>query len=203
MKSNKKRITYITTVGILSAFAAVLMILDFPVWFAPSFYKFDLSDLPALIGAFLLGPLAGVVIELIKVLLNLLLNGTVTAYVGEFSNFIMSLALVLPAGIIYKHKKTKKNAVIALVTGTLSITIVSAAVNYFLLIPAYCAAMGISLDIIIGAGAKLNTAITDMKTFILFAVVPFNLFKSSVCSLVTFVVYKKAGAALGKIIKRF
>lgn len=202
MKSNnKKRINYITTVGILSALAAVLMILDFPVWFAPSFYKFDFGDLPALIGAFLLGPAAGIIIELIKVLLNLLLNGTVTAYVGEISNFIMSLALILPAGLIYKHKKTKKTAIISLICGVCTITVVSTAVNYFLLIPAYSAAMGIPLDVIIGAGTKLNPAITDMKTFILFAVVPFNLFKSGICSIVTFIVYKKAGAVLGKIIK--
>ena len=141
MKSNnKKRINYITTVGILSALAAVLMILDFPVWFAPSFYKFDFGDLPALIGAFLLGPAAGIIIELIKVLLNLLLNGTVTAYVGEISNFIMSLALILPAGLIYKHKKTKKTAIISLICGVCTITVVSTAVNYFLLIPAYSAA---------------------------------------------------------------
>ena len=86
----------ITTIAMLSAIALVLMLFEIPLWFAPSFYEIDLSEVPVLIGAFALGPVAGIVIEFIKILLNLLINGTATVFVGEFANFLIGASLVVP-----------------------------------------------------------------------------------------------------------
>src|SRR5574344_812846 len=120
-RTNVKSGTNVRTmvqIAMLSAVATVLMLVEFPLPFiAPSFYELDFSEVPVLIGAFAMGPLAGAIIELIKILLNFVLNGTMTAGVGELANFLMGCAFVVPAGIIYKKSKTKKNAVIGMVTG--------------------------------------------------------------------------------------
>ena len=99
-KLNTKKLTQI---GMLSAVSVVLMLIEFPLPFlAPGFYKLDLSEVPVLIGCFSMGPVAGVMIELIKVLLNLVINGTETACVGELANFVVGCAFILPAGLIYR-----------------------------------------------------------------------------------------------------
>ena len=109
-------------IAMLAAVATVLMLWEVPLPFiAPSFYKMDLSEVPIMIGAFAMGPLAAAVIELIKILLNFVLNGTTTAGVGELGNFIMGCALVMPAGFIYKQAKTKKHAIIGMATGIVCI----------------------------------------------------------------------------------
>ena len=118
--SRKTRL--ITQISALSAIAAVLMLFEFPMLFAPGFYKMDFSDLPALIGGFAIGPIAAILIEFIKNLINLLINGTVTACIGEFSNFIIGCSFVLPAALIYKYNKTKKFAVIGMIIGTLTVS---------------------------------------------------------------------------------
>ena len=108
------------SVGMLGAISVVLMLVEFPLPFiAPGFYKLDFSEVPILVGAFALGPVAGVMTELIKILLNLVINGTDTAFVGEFANFVMGCAFVIPAALIYKKKKSRKHAIVGLVAGTL------------------------------------------------------------------------------------
>src|SRR5512138_3091678 len=79
----------IAQIGVLTAIATVLMLFEFPLWFAPGFYKIDLSDVPILIGSFAIGPLAGLIMEFIKNLLNLMINGTTTGGIGELSNFVI------------------------------------------------------------------------------------------------------------------
>ena len=187
---------YIAKVGVLSAVAALLMLFEIPLWFAPSFYELDLSELPILIGGFALGPLAAVLMELLKNLLNLLMNGTSTAFVGEFANFVTGCALVLPASLIYKYHKTRKGAVVALIVGALSLVIVGAAINYFVLIPAFSSFYGLPIDAIVAMGTKVNGAITSLPTLIVFAVMPFNLLKAIVCSLLTMLLYKRLSKIL-------
>lgn len=187
---------YIAKVGVLSAVAALLMLFEIPLWFAPSFYELDLSELPILIGGFALGPLAAVLMELLKNLLNLLMNGTRTAFVGEFANFVTGCALVLPASLIYKYHKTRKGAVVGLVAGALSLVIVGAAINYFVLIPAFSSFYGLPIDAIVAMGTKVNGAITSLPTLIVFAVMPFNLLKAIVCSLLTMLLYKRLSKIL-------
>ena len=195
-QKNHSHIKVITRIAILSAIATVLMALKIPLWFAPSFYKFDISEVVVLIGAFALGPAAGVVIELLKVLLNLLIDGTVTAGVGEFSNFIMGCSFFLPAAIIYRFKKSMFNAIIGMIVGIVSLTVVSSLLNYYLMLPLYANVFGMPMETLIGMGTKINPSITDLRSFILIAVVPFNLLKGLLSSIVTFLLYKRISPIL-------
>lgn len=199
MEQNQKKsshIKFITRIAILSAVATVLMALKVPLWFAPSFYKFELSEAVVLIGAFALGPAAGVVIELLKVLLNLLIDGTVTAGIGELSNFIMGCSFFLPGAIIYKFRKSMLNAVIGMVIGIISLTVVSSLLNYYLMLPLYASVFGMPMETLIGMGAKINPSIIDLRSFIMLAVVPFNLIKGFLSSVVTFLLYKRISPVL-------
>lgn len=185
--------------AVLSAVATVVMIFEIPLWFAPSFYKIDLSEVVVLIGAFSLGPIAGVVIELLKVLLNLLFNGTQTAGVGELANFIIGCAFVLPASLIYKHNKTFKNALFGMIIGTLCMTIIGSALNYWLLLPAYAAAFTKgNVQIFIDMGRALNPMIDNLLSFVVFATAPFNLLKGIISSVVVLILYKRVSSILRK-----
>ncbi len=191
-----KNLKYIVKIGILSAVAAVLMLFELPLWFAPPFYKLDFSEIPILIGSFALGPLAGVIMELLKNLLNLLMDGTTTAFVGEFANFVTGCAFVLPAALIYKHKKSLKNALVGLAVGTLSLVLVGAAMNYYILVPTFSELYHLPLENIVAMGTAVNASISDLKTLIVFAVMPFNLLKSVACSAVTLLLYKRVSKIL-------
>lgn len=184
------RTRYLVQIGMLAGIAVVLMLFDIPLPFAPSFYQIDLSELPVLIGAFAMGPMAGVLIELIKILLNLVINGTDTAFVGEFANFLIGCALIVPAALVYQRKKTRKSAVIGMLLGTIVMAAVGGVINAYVLLPAYSAAFGIPIDGLVEMGAAVNRAITSLPTFCLFAVVPFNLVKGLVVSVITLLLYK-------------
>ena len=119
----------IAKIAILSAIATVLMLFEFPLPFAPSFYKFDFSEIAVLLGAFAMGPVAGALIEAVKIVLNLLFNGTITMGVGELANFLIGSALCVPAAIIYKRHKTKKNAIIGMAVGTACMAVAGAVLN--------------------------------------------------------------------------
>lgn len=192
-----RSLAYITKIGILSALAAVLMLFEFPLPFiAPPFYELDFSELPVLIGSFALGPWAGVLIELIKNLLNLLINGTDTAFVGEFANFLMGCAFVLPAAIFYRVKKTRKSALLGMIVGTLSLAVVGTLINYFVLIPMYSVLYELPIDAIVGMGNAINPAISNLLLLVILAVAPFNLIKGVVISALTFVLYKRVSPLL-------
>ena len=190
-------LSYITKVGILSALAAVLMLFEFPLPFiAPPFYELDFSELPVLIGSFALGPVAGILIELFKNLLNLLINGTDTAFVGEFANFLMGCAFVLPAAIWYRLKKSRVSALLGMGLGTIALTIVGTLINYFVLIPMYSVLYNLPLDVIVGMGTAINPAITNLPMLVVLAVAPFNLIKGVIISALTFVLYKRVSPLL-------
>ena len=180
----------ITTIAILGATAGVLMLFEIPLWFAPPFYQIDLSEVPVMIGAFALGPLAGVLIELVKILLKLMFSPTKTAFVGEFANFILGCAFVVPAALIYKVKKTKKSAYVGLGVGTLFLAAAGSFINAYLLLPFYSKAM-IPMDKIIAMGTEVNGLIKNMKGMIIYAVIPFNLIKGVLVSLIVSLLYKK------------
>lgn len=199
---NKKKMNFgtreITTIGMLGAIATVLMLFEIPLPFAPPFYEIDFSEVPVLIGCFALGPLAGALIELVKILLNFVLNGTATAGVGEVANFCIGCAFCVPAGIIYKRKRTKKGAVISLISGTLIMTVLGCFINAYVMLPTYAKAFHMPIDAIIEMGTEVNAGITDLFTFVMFAVVPFNLLKGVLVSIIVLLVYKK----ISPIIKR-
>ncbi|MCR5584472.1 MAG: ECF transporter S component [Lachnospiraceae bacterium] len=177
------------TGAMLAAIAAVLMFLDFPVPFLPSFYKIDFSELPVILGAFTMGPVAGVIIEAFKILVKFLIKGTSTAGIGELANFLVGVSYVLPASIFYFIKKTKKQAIIGLIIGSVTCILVGCFLNAYVLLPAYAKAFG-GMENIIGAGTKVNKSITGLGSFILLATAPLNLIKSVIVSVVTIFVYK-------------
>lgn len=181
----------VSYVAIFSAIGAVLMFLEIPLFFAPSFYELDLSEIPVLICTFYLGPVAGVVCELVKILLKLLLKGTSTAFVGDFANFFVGCAFVLPASVIYHCKKSRRSAIIGLAVGTLVMTVFGSAFNALYLLPKFAQLFGMPMDVIIGMGTKVNSHITSVFTMVLFAVVPFNLLKGVVVSILTLLLYKR------------
>ena len=184
-------------IAMLAAVATVLMLWEVPLPFiAPSFYKLDLSEVPIMIGAFAMGPLAAAVIELIKILLNFVLNGTTTAGVGELGNFIMGCALVMPAGFIYKQAKTKKHAIIGMVTGIVCMAVASALVNGLLLLPAYGKAFGMPVDAFIQMGSAVHGSVHNLLTFAALIIFPFNLFKYTLTSLIVFLIYKRIRVVL-------
>ena len=195
--SNTKKITLIAVFG---AMAAVLMYIEFPITFvAPDFYKLDLSEIPVLIGTFMMGPVAGVIIEAIKILIKLVIKPTSTAYVGEFANFCVGCAFVIPAGVIYKFKKTKKSAIIAVIAGSVVMAVAGVFLNYYLMLPFYVKAYNFPLEAIIGAGAKINKLITTKWNFVWLAVAPFNLIKGIMVSVVTLAVYKRISTFIKNI----
>lgn len=176
--------------GMLGALSAVLMLFKFPVPFALSFYTVDFSEVPVLIGAFSLGPVAGVIIELIKNLLNLLMNGTTTAGVGELANFISGSILVVTASLIYRRKKNKTNAIIGLTVATIVMSIASCFINYFITLPAYFLAFGMNWDTILNMSKEISGSITNPMTYLVISVLPFNLLKCGLSSLFTVLLYK-------------
>lgn len=187
----KVKIQAIVQVGMLAAIATVLMLFEIPLPFAPSFYEIDFSEVPVLIGCFVMGPVAGAMIELVKILLNFIINGTITAGVGELANFLVGCSLCVPAGIIYRKTRTRKGALIGMITGTLVMTAVGCFLNAYLLLPTYAKAFEMPIDALVGMGTALNPSIHSLMTFVIFAVAPFNLLKGFLVSLIVFLIYKK------------
>ncbi|MBE6612416.1 MAG: ECF transporter S component [Ruminococcaceae bacterium] len=185
-----------TKIAILTAISAIIMLFEFPLPFAPSFYELDLSEAVILMGGFAMGPLAAAIMELLKNLLNLLLNGTITAGVGELANFAMGCALVVPASLIYKNKKSFQGAVIGLLVGILSLVAVGCVLNYFVMIPAYVALAHFPLEAILQMGADANSRVNSLATLVIFAVAPFNLVKGVLCSLINLLLYKRLSKIL-------
>lgn len=178
-------------IGIFAAMAAILMYLEIPLPFAPSFYEIDLSEVPVLICSFSLGPVAGVVCELVKIILKLLLKGTTTAFVGDFANFVVGCSFILPATIIYHRFKTKKGAIVGMVVGTVVMSIFGSFFNAVYLLPAFAALYGVPLDQLVAMGTAVNGMINSVSTLVLFAVAPFNIIKGVLVSLLTTLLYKR------------
>lgn len=183
--------------AMLAGISVVLMLVEFPMWFAPPFYRLDFSEVPVLIGAFALGPAAGVIIELIKILLNFVINFTSTAGVGETANFLIGCSLVVPAAVIYNRNKNLKSAVTGLIAGILCMTVLGGLINAFVLLPAYAYFFHMPVESLIAMGTKVNSAINNMTTFIFYAVMPFNLLKGAAVSIITLLLYKR----LSRVIK--
>ena len=190
---DKKKLFQIKNVvlmGMFGAIGGVLMLFEFPLPFiAPAFYGLDLSEIPVLVGTFAMGPLAGVIIEGVKILVKLVLKPTTTGFVGEFANICIGCALILPAGLIYKFRKTKQGAIMGMAVGTVCMATVGAVLNAVVMLPFYSNFM--PLESILAAGAAINPAIGSVWTFVLLAVAPFNLIKGALVSLITALIYKR------------
>ena len=182
-------------IGVFSAISFVLMLIEFPLPIAPSFYKFDFSDIPALIVGFAAGPFAGVMVEFIKVTLNVLIQGTTSAFVGEIANFVIGASFVMVASIVYRFKRTRKTALMGCILATLCIAFIGASLNAFFMIPAYALMFG-GVENILKAGTEIYPFVDNLFTFCLFCVAPFNLIKGIVHSAVTFLIYKQISPIL-------
>lgn len=198
MNKKKFSISEITKISILGTISVLLMFIKVPLPFAPTFMEMNIAELPALIGGFAMGPLAGFLIVCIKILLNIVINGTKTFYVGELSNLIVSSAFVLTTAFIYKHNKSKKSALLGLVVGSISMSIVATLSNYFIIFPLYAKLLKIDLNAFVGMVAKINPLVKSYLTLMVFSVLPFNLVKTFVTSLVTSLLYKRISPILKK-----
>ena len=190
----------VALVGMLGAVSALLMIFDFSIPVFPSFMKFDLGELPALFAGFFMGPVAATLVVLVKMILKVIIKGTQTAFVGEFMNIVASLSYVLPASVIYKKNHTKNGAKLAMVLATLVTAVVCIFLNAYISFPMYGRLYGLSMEAIVGMAAKANPMVHDTVTLMLFSVFPFNLFKYGVTSILTYLIYKRVGNAIRRIL---
>ncbi|APC38807.1 ECF transporter S component [Clostridium estertheticum] len=193
---NEKLIKMIK-ITLLSVMAFLLMYIELPIPIFPDFLKIDISDLPALLGAFALGPIAGVLIELFKNILHGFLASK-TAFVGEFANFLVGSVLILVSGYIYKLRKNKSGAIIGLLVGTIVMSVFAAILNYFVVLPLYETVLGFPITAVVAMGSKINHNITDLNSFIIWMIIPFNIFKGIVLSVMTLALYKSVSPILHK-----
>ena len=179
-----------TKVAMLSVIGFVLMYFQLPLTFvAPPFMKLDISDLPVLMGAFTMGPVYGIIIAALKNLMHIIFKGTMTAGVGELSNFIISSTFALVSSYIYRKHKTYKGAVLSMTVGVVAMTILAMASNYFVVFPLYGKVM--PMEAIIAMGSAITPKITGLFTMMIYSVLPFNLIKGFTTSAVMMLVYKK------------
>ena len=183
MKTKTLNTNRFIKLSLLSAIAVILMYIDFPVIPIFPWLKIDLSDVPALMGAFAFGPLAGVIIELMKNLLILIVKGTGTGFVGELANFLVGVALVWPAALVYKKNKTKKTAILGMVLGVLCIEVVGILANVYLLLPAY--------------GMAMSKA--ELMQYVTVGLIPFNGIKSILVCGIRYALYKKVSVSIFKV----
>ena len=188
-QKRKTMIYRVALTGVMTALAEVLMLLEFPIPLMPVFLKYDFSDIPALFAGFVCGPLAGVIVELLKNLIHM--PFTNTQNIGEVANFISGSIFVITGSLIYRRIRGKKGVILSLVFGTVALVIATSFVNYFFCLPLYEKVMGIPLPAIIDMCDKANTVVT-IKTkldVILMTFVPFNIFKGISISIIAFLLY--------------
>ena len=179
-----------TKVGMLSVIAFILMYFQLPITFvAPPFMKLDISDLPVLMGAFTMGPVFGIIIAALKNILRIVFKGTMTAGIGELSNFIISSTFAFVSAYFYRKHRTYKGAIISLTMGVLAMTFLAMLSNYFVVFPLYAKVM--PMDAIIAMGSAITSKITGLFTMMIYSVLPFNLIKGFTTSAVMMLVYKK------------
>lgn len=189
-----------TLIAILAAISIVLFLPPLQIVIV-LFYKLDFSNIPVLLGTFAMGPLTGSVILFLKSLCGLLF--TTSLGVGELADFLMGLAMILPAGLIYRRRKSRKNAVLGMAAGSVAATAAGVLLNVFLLIPFYAAAFHLPVEEIIAMGQGVVKSIDSVWKFVFIITAPFNVLKWSAISLVGGLIYKPLSPLLhGKIGRR-
>ena len=177
--SSRKNVNRLVKIALLGAISTVLMMFDIPVIPIFPWLKIDFADIPALMGAFAFGPMAGIAITALKIILNLVLQGSMSAGVGELANFLIGISMIVPASYIYHRNKTKKNAIIGLVVGGISLEVIGILANVYLLLPLY----GITPE-----GGVMN--------YIVAGLLPFNGIKAVMVGVITFFLYKSVSRAI-------
>ncbi|BDF32883.1 riboflavin transporter [Lachnospiraceae bacterium] len=198
----RMRVKKIAFIGLMGAVSAVLMLFRFPIPFMPPFLSFDFSGLMEMLGGFMFGPMAAVCIIIVKIMLQLVMQGSFSLGTGELQNLILSCAYVLPALIIYHRSKSKKMAVAGMAVSSVFVAVVAVFTNLYLIIPFYVKLFGMSMDDIIAMCSTVNPAMKNAVTMALFGILPFNLIKYGVTSLITFIIYKRLSKVIKGIISR-
>ena len=189
--SKQMPVQYLTRIAVLAAISSVLYMIEIPV---VAFYKLDLSNLPVMLGAFSMGPVPGLMILGVKSLLGLLHSSS--GGVGELADFIMGAALVLPAELIYRHHKSRRNALLGMAVGTVCMIVIAVLVNWKIMIPFYMSAFGMPMEAVIGMATKALPFVDTEWKLLLCVTAPFNLLKGVVLSLLTFLLYKRLSPLL-------
>ena len=194
----RTKVKKIAFIGLMGAVSAVLMLFRFPIPFMPPFLSFDLSGLMEMLGGFMFGPMAAACIIVVKILMQ----GSFSLGTGELQNLILSCSYVLPALIIYHRNKTKKMAITGMAVSTIFVSVMAVFTNLYLIIPFYVKLFGMSMDDIITMCRTVNPAMKNVTTMAVFGLLPFNLIKYGVTSLVTFIVYKRLSRVIKGIISK-
>ena len=197
MKNRSINIKTLTMVAVSSAISSVLMFVSISIPFFPSFLKIDVSEVPALITSFSLGPLFGVTVVFIKNLINLMF--TTSGGIGEFANFIVGSIFVFVAGLIYSKFKTQKGAVLSMIFATICMSIFGSLTNYYILLPMY--ALITPMYSIVNMFKAINPQIDSVLKIVFFAIVPFNLIKGGLVSVITFLIYKRLSYFIKNLIR--
>ncbi len=187
----------ITLIGIFAAISTVLMFFELPLPFMPPFLKFDPSGVPILLSSMLFGPSAAISVTLIKDVIHVL--STTTGGVGELADFLIMSSFSVVVGLIYNKRSDRKGVLGATLAGTVTIAIVGALANRFLLIPFFSKVM--PLEAIFAACAEINPAIDGLNAYILFGAIPFNVIKGLLLTVLTFLLYRKLEGFLKTYIK--
>lgn len=194
----RMQVRMIAFVGLMGAVSTVLMLLRFPLPFLPPFMSFDLSGVMEIMGGYLFGPVGAFFVILVKILLQLIIQGSLSFGTGEIQGLILSCAYVMPAIVIYHWKKSKKTAIIGMAVSTVVVSVTAVFTNLYMIIPFYASLAGMTMDDIVAMCTAVNPAMKDAFTMVLLGIVPFNLIKYGATSVVTFFIYKR----LSKVIRR-
>lgn len=195
-KTKKMSTNFISKVAVLGAISGILSLFHISVWFAPSFYKIDIADAIILIGGYALGPVSVIYMQIVKILINLLIDSTTTFLIGEFANFSTGLVFVLVSTIIYHKKKNYMYTIIGTIIGLIAVCLFSSILNVYVTIPIYSKAFDMPIDEIISFASLVNPKINDMSDLVLFAIIPFNIMKYTINTLVANVLYKRLSNVL-------
>ncbi|MBQ8975788.1 MAG: ECF transporter S component [Oscillospiraceae bacterium] len=189
-------------IAMLSAVAFILMFVEVSLPFLiPSFVKMDVSDLPALIGSFSMGPVAGIAICVLKNVLHIVIKGTSTACAGEICNALLGITLVVPASLIYRlmrrnvapaeaKRKGRIAALVGCIVGSVAMGVLSVPINYFITYPAYIKFYGMPLEAIIGMYQQILPSVKNLLACLVIFNMPFTFVKGILCSVITFLIYK-------------
>lgn len=188
------RVRALTVTAMLSAIAFVLMFLDFSVPLIPSFVKMDISELPALLAAFALGPVYGMVVCLVKNLIHLMITSTAGA--GELCNFLLGASFVIPAGLLYRRMKSRKGALIGVLIGSVIMALFSIPLNYYVTYPIYSNFMPI--DVILGMYQAIRPSVNSLLECLIVFNAPFTLVKGLIDAALCFLIYKSLSPILHK-----
>jgi riboflavin transporter FmnP len=179
-------------VALLAAIAFIIMFLQFPLPLFPTFLTIDLSDVPAIIGAIVYGPAAGIIIEAIKNLLHWLTSGSVTGVpVGEFANFLTGTVYILVSTWLFRKRKTFSSLIGGMVAGTIVTAIVMSIANYFVIFPSYAYFLGFPIDAAVKMAQAANHSINDLFSLVVLGVLPFNIIKCIIISIIAIPIYAR------------